>query len=88
MASFLLFHVADPFERVSTGKRNYRPHTLRQTLVVVIPSCDELGNFPVFDQLIEQINHARRNARDYITDVALEKLDDKLYGESEERDWM
>jgi hypothetical protein len=55
---------------------------------MVIPSGDDLHSFHVFDKLIEQINHARRNARDYVTDIALEKLDDRLYGESEERDWV
>jgi hypothetical protein len=33
-------------------------------------------SFPVFDGLIESINRARRNARDYVTDAKLEKLDD------------
>lgn len=66
----------------------YRPSTLRQTMVMVIPSGDDFQTFQVFDKLIEQINHARRNARDYVTDIALEKLDDRIYGDSEERDWL
>jgi hypothetical protein len=33
-----------------------------------------VDSFPVFDGLIESINRARRNARDYVTDVALERL--------------
>lgn len=34
-----------------------------------------MDSFPVFDGLIESINRARRNARDYVTDTKLEKLD-------------
>jgi hypothetical protein len=40
----------------------------------------------MFDTLIESINQARRNARDYVTDVSLEKLEDRMYGDGE-RDW-
>jgi hypothetical protein len=55
--------------------------------VVVIPGCQYFTDyFPVFDLLIEAINKARRNARDYVTDVALEKLDDRLADEAE-KDW-
>jgi hypothetical protein len=56
---------------------DYNPHTLRQTQVIVIPGNQGLvDSFPVFDGLIESINKARRNARDYVTDTKLEKLDD------------
>jgi len=42
---------------------------MRQTQVVVIPSNKHLSeSFTVFDELINSINEARRNARDYITD--------------------
>jgi hypothetical protein len=51
---------------------------MRQTQVVVIPSNSVLtDSFPVFDKLVETINQARRNARDYVTDVMLEKIDDQ-----------
>jgi len=68
----------------------YEPGTLRQTQVIVIPNCDVMtGNFNVFDKLVQIINQARRNARDYVTDVALEKLDEKVHGAEEaERDWV
>jgi len=43
---------------------------MRQTQVVVIPSNPHFSqSFHVFDELIEAINQARRNARDYITDT-------------------
>jgi hypothetical protein len=48
----------------------YRPHTFRQTLVVVAPSCEVLTtSFDVFDNLIVTINEARRSARDYVTEI-------------------
>jgi len=75
-------------KRLNDRGPEYMPGTLRQTHVVVIPSNEELsGSFSVFDTLIQRINVARRNARDYVTDVGLEKLDETMMGESEERDW-
>lgn len=66
---------------------SYRPHTLRQTQVMVIPGNKILSeNFKVFDDFINAVNAARRNARDYVTDSSLEKLEDSMAGE-ENRDW-
>lgn len=69
-----------------TGNR-YTPSTLRQTQVIVIPNNEPLNkSFQVFDQLIGSINQARRNARDYVTDLSLQNLDDKMDGDTEV-DW-
>lgn len=66
---------------------SYRPHTLRQTQVMVIPGNKNLcDSFEVFDDFINAVNMARRNARDYLTDASLEKLDQELAGE-QSRDW-
>ena len=67
---------------------SYNPKTFRQTNVVVMPSCEGLEDFHTFDAMVSAINTARRNARDYVTDVSLEKLDDDMYGGGEERDWV
>ena len=67
---------------------SYNPKTFRQTNVVVMPSCEGLEDFHTFDAMVSAINTARRNARDYVTDVSLEKLDDDMYGDGEERDWV
>lgn len=61
--------------------------TVRQTQVLVIPSNSELMDFLVFDKLINAINQARRNARDYVTDVALDRLDENMYGDGD-TDWI
>ena len=54
---------------------------------MVIPGNKDLSeNFHVFDDFINAVNAARRNARDYVTDSNLEKLDDELAGE-QNRDW-
>ena len=66
----------------------YSPKTFRQTNVVVMPSCEGLEDFHTFDAMVSAINTARRNARDYVTDVSMEKLDDDMYGDGEERDWV
>ena len=61
--------------------------TLRQTQVLVIPGCEDLTeDFKAFDNLINAINQARRNARDYVTDSSLDKLDERMYGDGD-RDW-
>jgi hypothetical protein len=54
-------------EQSSTlSSSSYKPTTFRQTHVIVIPGHFE--TFRTFDQLIQAINQARRNARDYILD--------------------
>ena len=54
---------------------------------MVIPGNKHLSeNFHVFDNFINAVNSARRNARDYVTDSSLEKLDQELAGETN-RDW-
>lgn len=71
---------------------NHVRATLRQTQVVVIPANDDLQDFQVFDRLINAINEARRAARDYLTDHSLERIDERLYGDDEDRhddkDWV
>mmetsp|Transcript_4589 Transcript_4589/g.13022 ORF Transcript_4589/g.13022 Transcript_4589/m.13022 type:complete len:445 (-) Transcript_4589:72-1406(-) len=61
--------------------------TLRQTQVLVIPANKDIMDFLVFDNMISAINQARRNARDYVTDVSLERLDENMYGDGD-RDWV
>jgi len=63
---------------------DYVPGTLRQTQVVVIPWCNTFKTFQKFEATYQAINAARRAARDYVTDVSLEKLDEN----SIERDWV
>jgi hypothetical protein len=71
----------------SSSPGKHERATLRQTQVLVIPANDKMMlSFKEFDNLINAINEARRNARDYVTDVSLEKLDDRMYGEGD-RDW-
>eukprot|EP00586_Coscinodiscus_wailesii_P015323 CAMPEP_0172513486 /NCGR_PEP_ID=MMETSP1066-20121228/252855_1 /TAXON_ID=671091 /ORGANISM="Coscinodiscus wailesii, Strain CCMP2513" /LENGTH=448 /DNA_ID=CAMNT_0013293773 /DNA_START=178 /DNA_END=1524 /DNA_ORIENTATION=+ len=66
-------HVAEQAKRQGVEGSSYKPGTFRQTLVVVTPSNkDILDSFQVFDQLVQAINHARRNARDYVTDITTE----------------
>lgn len=65
------------------GPHRYKIQTLRETLVIVIPSCNEITtDFHLFNELIQRINIVRRNARDLQTtnkDVDEEDKDD---------DWM
>lgn len=81
-------HGEEEEQRAQNLGSAYEPSTLRQTQVVVIPSNPDLTEkFLVFDRMIETINQARRNARDYVTDVALEKLDDRIIEEEPKEDW-
>lgn len=43
-------------------------------------------SFAVFDSLVAAINRARRNARDLVTDVSLDRLDENMHGDGD-RDW-
>ena len=61
--------------------------TLRQTQVLVIPANNDVMSFLVFDRLINAINQARRNARDYVTNVSLDRLDERMYGDGGDREW-
>lgn len=71
------------------GEDKHNRATLRQTQVLVIPANEELNqSFQDFDAIIVAINQARRAARDLVTDNALETLDEKMYGEGEDRDWV
>mmetsp|Transcript_35188 Transcript_35188/g.84899 ORF Transcript_35188/g.84899 Transcript_35188/m.84899 type:complete len:501 (-) Transcript_35188:185-1687(-) len=45
---------------------NSQPTTMRQTNVVVIPNCDDLSKFHIFDKLVQAINQARRSSRDFV----------------------
>jgi hypothetical protein len=56
--------------------------------VLVIPSNQDFLDWQVFDNLVNAINQARRSARDYVTDVSLEKLDDHMVGEEDNKDWV
>jgi hypothetical protein len=83
-------HAQDQEELIDEhGENKHNRVTLRQTQILVIPSNEELNqNYPVFDAVIDAVNLARRSARDLITDHSLEKLDEKLYGDGEDRDWV
>ncbi|KAG7342723.1 hypothetical protein IV203_020673 [Nitzschia inconspicua] len=72
-------------EELAESQENYVRATLRQTQILVIPASEDLNDFQVFDQLVNAINEARRAARDYVTDHSLERLDEKLYGDDEDK---
>lgn len=61
---------------------------MRQTQVIVIPGNSQFANsFPVFDALVSAVNQARRDARDYITDAMLERIDNALDDDDIGREW-
>jgi len=67
---------------------DYVPGTMRQTQVVVIPWCHNFKSFREFEATCQAINAARRAARDYVTDVSLDKLEMQLSENPIERDWV
>jgi hypothetical protein len=83
-------HAQDQEELIDQhGEDKHNRVTLRQTQVLVIPANEELNqSFQGFDAIIVAINQARRAARDLVTDHELEKLDENLYGDGEDRDWV
>lgn len=72
-------------EKERLSKIDDQPRTHRETQVVVLPSCGDL-DYPVFDKIVTTINKARRNARDYVTDVSIEKRND--FEDGEAQDWI
>ena len=87
--SMFMFHVYEFYHQYSNFNINSmisshvgdsRPTTMRQTNVVVIPSCDELASFQTFDKLVQAINQARRASRDFV----LKKKDD----DDGSKDWV
>lgn len=78
-------HAQEQEELVDASSDHERA-TLRQTQVLVIPANEDIMSFQVFDSLIAAINRARRNARDLVTDLSLERLDENMYGDGD-RDW-
>jgi len=74
-------------QRLVGKPTDYLPPTFRQTQVIVVPNDSSLNDFQVFNLLITKINSCRRNARDFVLDVNLKKLDMKKGNEVGERDW-
>jgi hypothetical protein len=75
---------------IHVGNKDYSPKTMRQTQVIVVPGSEEfVESFLRFDKLIAAVNSARRDARDYITDAMLEKIDNTIDmdGDDYEREW-
>jgi len=67
---------------------DYVPSTLQQTKVVIIPWCEYFDSFQEFEGVIQAVNRARESADDYMTDVALEKLEtERKEGGPMDRDW-
>lgn len=58
-------------------------------MVVVLPNNEAFTDkFSVFNDLISRINQARRSARDFVTDLSLEKIEAENNDEIGERDWV
>ena len=68
----------------SDSDSDYETKTMRLTQVVIIPYCKDFSKCYVFEDTIEAINHARRRAREYVTDFSIKGKteDDQL-----EMDW-
>ncbi|KAL7577556.1 hypothetical protein ACA910_015086 [Epithemia clementina (nom. ined.)] len=78
-------HGKQEVSRSETAGSSYRPSTLRQTQVVVIPANDVLQhNFTIFNDLITAMNNARRSARDYVTEAHWERMDSAQDDEDDE----
>lgn len=66
---------------------DYKPATLRQTQVVVCPWVSEFKSFHDFEDMLKAVNLARRNARDYVTDLSVQKKKDEQAGKLD-KDWV
>ena len=69
----LLLYLYTPLLSKSQIK-SFRLAPCVETQVIVVPSNEVFTqSFATFNTLIESINQARRNARDYVTDVSSRK---------------
>ena len=55
--------------------------TMRQTQVIIVPFCDYFQNFKSFAKVLKAIDTARKDARDFVTDPSIRKM------ESMEKEW-
>lgn len=60
---------------------NYEKSSLRETQVIIVPFCEYFDSFQAFEGVIQAINEARKDARDFVTDASVEKM------RSMEREW-
>jgi len=73
--------ISSSLEGVEKKFKKYQS-TLRQTVVVVAPSCSVINeSFELFDAMVQVTNQARREARDYVLDV-------KHVVADEEEEWV
>lgn len=68
-------------EEMARRDPRYEKSTLRQTQVIIVPFCEYFDAFQTFEGVIQAINLARKNARDLVTDVSIEKM------ETMEKEW-
>jgi hypothetical protein len=82
-------HGTQEVERKEQQGDDYEPRKLRLTSVVVLPANPGISeSFAVFDNLLQQINQARRQSRDYVTDLSLEQLDERMHADEDaEEEW-
>jgi hypothetical protein len=65
--------IAASLEGIEKKSKKFQS-TLRQTVVVVSPSCPTINaSFDIFDALVQTINQSRREARDYVLDPIASK---------------
>ncbi len=55
--------------------------TMRQTQVIIVPFCEYFASFQSFERVIKAINAAREDARDFVTDPSIKKM------ETNEKEW-
>lgn len=55
--------------------------TMRQTQVIIVPFCEYFASFREFEKVLSAINRARKDARDFVTDASIKKM------ESMEKEW-
>ena len=55
--------------------------TMRQTQVIIVPFCDYFQSFKAFAKVLKAIDAARKDARDFVTDPSIRKM------ESMEKEW-
>ena len=54
---------------------SYQRTIFRETQVIIVPFCEYFESFQKFEGVLQAINLARKDAKDFVTDISIEKME-------------
>lgn len=62
-------------EKKLTRDPSYQRTIFRETQVIIVPFCEYFESFQKFEGVLQAINLARKDAKDFVTDISIEKME-------------